>query len=287
MKSSMIVMVALLAASYTNAQIKNAKTETVKVYGNCSMCETTIEKAAAKKKVSVVNWNQDTKMATITYNSKKTTLEAVLKNIALAGYDNEKFLAPDEAYNNLPGCCKYERSGKRIPVGVSPETNKSINDNIPAGEGMNTPPIQANELKPVFDAYFMLKDELVNTDATAAADKAKTLSDAIKNVGMEKLSSDVHAVWMKVFNDLKKDAELMMTTKDVEKQRSRFITLSHNMYDLIKIAGTGETIYYQFCPMANNGKGANWLSRDNNIKNPYYGSDMLTCGKTVETIKKQ
>ena len=66
-------MVALLAASYTNAQIKNAKTETVKVYGNCSMCETTIEKAAAKKKVSVVNWNQDTKMATITYNSKKTT----------------------------------------------------------------------------------------------------------------------------------------------------------------------------------------------------------------------
>jgi hypothetical protein len=38
--------------------------------------------------------------------------------------------------------------------------------------------------------------------------------------------------------------------------------------------------------MANSGKGANWLSKENAIKNPYYGSSMLTCGKTVEIIEK-
>ena len=51
-------------------------------------------------------------MATITYNSKKTDVDAVLKSIALSGYDNLKYLAPDDAYNKLPGCCKYEREKK-------------------------------------------------------------------------------------------------------------------------------------------------------------------------------
>lgn len=108
---SIILMAAvvLLSTSACQSQINNAKTETVKVYGNCGMCETTIEKAANKKKISKADWNEETKIASITYDSKKTTLDAVLKNIALAGYDNQSFLAPDAAYNKLPGCCKYER----------------------------------------------------------------------------------------------------------------------------------------------------------------------------------
>ena len=63
------------------------------------------------------------------------------------------------------------------------------------------------------------------------------------------------------------------------------MTLSKNMYALIKISKTEKPIYYQFCPMSNNGRGANWLSKENDVKNPYYGSKMLSCGKTVEIIK--
>lgn len=55
--------------------------------------------------------------------------------------------------------------------------------------------------------------------------------------------------------------------------------------DLIKVSKQETPIYYQFCPMANNGKGANWLSKENVVKNPYYGSMMLSCGKVTETIK--
>ena len=57
------------------------------------------------------------------------------------------------------------------------------------------------------------------------------------------------------------------------------------MYQLMKVSKTKTPIYVQHCPMANDGKGANWLSKENQVKNPYYGSKMMTCGKTVETLK--
>ena len=101
MKSIKILMAITVLLSFTacNAQIKNAKTESVKIYGNCGMCETTIEKAGNKKKIAKVDWNKDTKMATITYDAKKTNQDAILKRIALSGYDSDKFLAPDDVYN--------------------------------------------------------------------------------------------------------------------------------------------------------------------------------------------
>ena len=57
------------------------------------------------------------------------------------------------------------------------------------------------------------------------------------------------------------------------------------MHDLLLVAKFDTPVYYQFCPMANGGKGANWLSKENAVKNPYYGAQMMTCGKVVETIK--
>ena len=96
---------------------------------------------------------------------------------------------------------------------------------------------------------------------------------------------DVHTVWMKILNDLKEDAEHINNTKDIAHQRDHFMSLSTNMYALIKVAKPTETVYYQFCPMADNGNGANWLSKENVVKNPYYGSKMLTCGSVQETIK--
>ncbi len=98
--------IVLSSTTICQFQINNTKTETVKVYGNCGVCETTIEKAANHKEISNADRNEETKMATITFDSSKTNVEAVLKSIAVAGYDNEKYLAPDAAYNKLPGCCK-------------------------------------------------------------------------------------------------------------------------------------------------------------------------------------
>jgi copper chaperone CopZ len=112
MKSLLKIVVAitlLLSSVVMTAQIKNLKTETVKIYGNCGMCKKTIEKAGNLKDVATVNWNKDTKMAILTYDSAKTNQGEILKKIALAGYDSEKIKAKKEDYENLPGCCQYDR----------------------------------------------------------------------------------------------------------------------------------------------------------------------------------
>jgi hypothetical protein len=142
-----------------------------------------------------------------------------------------------------------------------------------------------NQLKVVFDNYFTLKDALVKTDGYLASTNAKKLLLSINAIDMAKLSNEEHTVWMKVMKDLTFDTEHIEETKDAGHQREHFITLSDNMYQLMKISEQATTTYYQHCPMANGGKGANWLSKETEIKNPYYGSKMMSCGKVIETIK--
>lgn len=283
MNSLRYIMTALVMLSFIacNAQIKNSKTETVKIYGNCGMCKSTIEKAGNLKKVANVDWNKDTKIATITYDTTKTNQDEILKRIALSGYDSDKFLAPDDVYANLHGCCQYERVNKSVT-----ETEPSI---TATHDHSNLTTIsekqETNQLKAVFESYFAVKDALVKTDGNTASLKAKDLSNAISAVKMETLTTDEHNVWMKVMKDLLFDAEHISDTKDIGHQRDHFMSLSKNMYELIKVSKSETPVYYQYCPMANGGKGANWLSKENAIKNPYYGSQMLTCGSTIETIK--
>ena len=282
-----MIAITVLLSTTSNAQIKNAKTENVKIHGNCGMCETKIEKAGNIKKIANVDWNQDTQMATITFDATKTNQDEVLKRIALVGYDSDKFLAPDDVYNNLHGCCQYDRVAK-VPVkeGVKTEVAKENHNNH--GNHTETPKVEVqevNQLKVVFDNYFVVKDAMISSDGNTTSIASKELLVSINNVKMDKLEMDVHVVWMKVLNQIKEDAEHIADTKDIKHQREHFATLSKDIYELIKVAKYNVPVYFQFCPMYNDGKGANWLSKENAVKNPYYGSMMLTCGKTVETIK--
>jgi copper chaperone CopZ len=269
-KITMMLCIASTSLASCEAQVKNAKTETVKIFGNCGMCETTIETAGNVNKVAKVDWDKDTKMAILTYDSTKTNQDEILKRIALAGYDSDKFFAPDDVYSNLHGCCQYERVTKTSEV-KSAVTEESIQNN--------------DQFKSIFDKYFTLKDALLKSDGNLASSIAKELLSNINAINMTKLSTDEHNVWMKVMKDLAFDTEHIEETKDVGHQRDHFTSLSKNMYALIKVSKQETPIYYQNCPMYNDGKGANWLSKESTIKNPYYGSQMLTCGKTVETIK--
>lgn len=287
MKSiSKILMAITVLLSFTacNAQIKNAKTESVHIYGNCDMCKTTIEKAGNLKKIAKVDWNKDTKMAMLTYDAKKTNQDEILKRIALSGYDSDKFLAPDNAYAKLESCCQYERKSKVVAKMEMPKADSSkmsMHDHT----AMTEIKAEVPQLKAVFDNYFALKDALVKTDGNTASTKATDLLTVISAVKMEKLAMDEHMAWMKVMKDLAFDAEHISETKDPSHQRDHFTTLSKNMYALMKVSKQETPTYFQHCPMANDGKGADWLSKENAIKNPYFGSQMLSCGKTVETIK--
>ncbi|MCL9804568.1 DUF3347 domain-containing protein [Flavobacterium amniphilum] len=286
MKKSIQNIVLLLSIAVFSvsceAQIKNAKKETVKISGNCEMCEETIEKAGNLKKIASVDWDKDTKVAAISYDETKTNKEEILKRIALAGYDSPLFLAPEDAYKDLPECCQYKRQFKQEVVKTTAEETAHNHDNHSDSKEVKQ---EKNQLANVFQNYFQLKDALVNSDGNKASGISKELSTALSQVKMELLDNEVHMVWMKVNTDLNEDAAHIADTKDIKHQRDHFITLSKNIYALMKTGKLSEPIYYQFCPMANDGKGANWLSKENAVKNPYYGSMMLTCGKTVETLK--
>ena len=282
-----MVAICVLLSTSIQAQIKNAKNETVKIYGNCGMCKTKIEKAGNIKKIANVDWNHDTQMATITYDATKTNQDEILKRIALVGYDSDKFLAPDDAYNNLHGCCQYDRVAK-VPAKKENKTIAGNEDHSNHGNHSETASAitqNENQLKAVFDNYFLVKDALITSDGTNAALATKEFLAAVNNVKMDKLDMEVHIVWMKVLDPIKEGAEHIKNTKDVQIQRNYFTVLSKDIYALIKVAKYETPVYYQFCPMFNDGKGANWLSKENAVKNPYYGSTMLSCGKTVETIK--
>ncbi|MBK6932848.1 MAG: heavy-metal-associated domain-containing protein [Saprospirales bacterium] len=102
------------------------KTETFQVVGNCGMCKSKIEKAALGAGVTKANWDTDTDQLSITFDPAKVSTDAVQQAIARVGYDNAGYKAPDEAYDGLHGCCKYDRSerpetAKPLPAATAPK----------------------------------------------------------------------------------------------------------------------------------------------------------------------
>lgn len=93
----------------TTEVVNGLATSTFKVWGNCDMCKETIEGSLKADGIDKAEWDTESKMINVSYNSDKITLDQIQKNIASAGYDNEKYKGDDNAYSALPECCQYER----------------------------------------------------------------------------------------------------------------------------------------------------------------------------------
>jgi mercuric ion binding protein len=112
-KTIVIAVFAIVLGATTYAQMTDhskmatTKTETFKVSGNCESCKARIEKAAKVDGVTKAEWSVEKKVLTLVYDPSKVKSDDVLKKIAAAGHDTEKFKADDKAYSSLPGCCKY------------------------------------------------------------------------------------------------------------------------------------------------------------------------------------
>ena len=116
MKLKFFISIILLTGALNLHAQETPKTDTVaemttkfKVYGNCGMCEKRIEKAAKIDGVRLADWDEDSKMITVTFNPEKVKPGRIHKAIAAVGHDTDKVKAPDEVYAELPECCLYER----------------------------------------------------------------------------------------------------------------------------------------------------------------------------------
>jgi len=147
-----------------------------------------------------------------------------------------------------------------------------------------TPNDFKSSLNVSMDAYFELKDALVETNAGLASEKAAALAASIEAVSTEGLSAEAALLWDVAGKDAMAASNAIVSETDVEVQREHFEPLSNAFIDMVKAYGPFEnTIFRQTCPMVRNGS-ADWLSREENIMNPYHGSRMLRCGSVVERI---
>jgi hypothetical protein len=110
---NLILVVALFFIGFSaQAQVKknkNAKHE-IAVSGNCEQCQIRIQNAAyLVRGVKSAIWSVETNQLSLILNEEKTTITDVKKAVAKAGHDVDEFKTDDQTYENLPGCCQYER----------------------------------------------------------------------------------------------------------------------------------------------------------------------------------
>ncbi len=131
----------------------------------------------------------------------------------------------------------------------------------------------------IIDSYLLIKNALVSGDKDAAAKGATMMLTSFSNFNMSQLSEAQHKEYMEIIESAKEHAEHIIKSP-IDHQREHFESLSTDVIDLITLLGTDKTLYQDYCPM----KKVSWLSETKTIKNPFYGSKMLTCGNIKNQI---
>lgn len=132
--------------------------------------------------------------------------------------------------------------------------------------------------------YLTLKNALTKDDTKGAAIAGKALYATVNSMNPNSIDAKLKKEYLDIADDAKEHAEHIGANADkLEHQREHFEMLSKDINDLVKLFGTKQKLYQDYCPMANDGKGAMWISEVKDIKNPYMGSKMLTCGSVKKT----
>lgn len=137
--------------------------------------------------------------------------------------------------------------------------------------------------------YYSLKDALVASDSTkanTASGKLIGLADSLKISEIQGDSTGMIKETAKTFTGtISGSAQALMKESTLEAKRKEFEMISDALWSLTRtVRYDGEKVYYQFCPMAFDNKGAYWLSNQSVIRNPYFGDEMLECGKVEDSV---
>lgn len=244
------------------------------------MWENTFVKIPLKTAFEVVAETLAVKAETTTVKTETPVVktETLPKTDAHAAHDMSKM---DKNTEGSPKTATAPKIDSNAGHDMPKMNNKPSNT-----EGVQTADLKA-QFAPVLAAYYGVKDALVGDNPKLAATQAKALKTALGAIDTKNWTPKQRVAYDVVAKKLDTDAEhIGDNAGKIDHQREHFITLSSNMSSIVKsLKINEEATYLQFCPMANDGKGAYWLSKDNKVKNPYYGKSMLTCGSVKETLK--
>jgi Cu(I)/Ag(I) efflux system membrane fusion protein len=142
-----------------------------------------------------------------------------------------------------------------------------------------TPSVFKQQLNELAIQYLALKDGFVATNIDSTTRVAGDFLKALKNVDMSLIKGDAHLYWMEQLDVLKSHGQEIVEIPDIEDQRRQFSFLSDALINAIQSFGVeGTNLYIQYCPMAFNNEGADWISDEEQIRNPYFGDKMMKCG---------
>lgn len=156
----------------------------------------------------------------------------------------------------------------------------------PEVKTLKVPEEFTKQLTAFVQSYLPVKNALVKTDVQGAQKAINPAKSSLSKVDMKLLEGKAHDIWMKLLRPMEGSLDKISKSSDVEEQRKHFETLSDNLIEAVEYFGVVEdTIYRQYCPMAFRDEGAYWLSGEKEIRNPYFGDQMLTCGEVKETYQ--
>lgn len=152
------------------------------------------------------------------------------------------------------------------------EKKEEMTEELVKLDPKENPRIKDDLLNAIYQQYLRLSEALINADSNAAREAGNAVA-----LGANVLKENMFMANV--------GAKISMAT-DIEVQRSLFEELSNEMIRKIKASGisSGE-IYIEHCPMALDDKGAAWLSNHKEIRNPYYGEGMMSCGEIKEILR--
>ena len=173
-----------------------------------------------------------------------------------------------------------------LSCGEKPSTSESQEETHASGDASSANSVSVSSSKTtsgIIDAYLAVKDALVADDAVTAATKSADLVAALKSYDIAGAQANDPEELERLQVEATGFAE-KLAGADIAAQRESFQALSVVLKDVLKIAGTDRTLYHQYCPMYKGNTGGMWLSASEDVKNPLFGSSMLTCGRVEETL---
>ena len=252
-----------------------------------SLCSKSKEETINIKKINMKNIITSLALIAITFtacnsgNNKSTDVQTTNKDSVTSTTNAGQVYAcpmhPEITGKKGEACSKCGMELKEVK-NEPPQTQS----NVPVSANTKT----AVSIKEIVNTYLQLKNAFAKDNTNDAATAANKLGSTFKNFDKTTLSASQRKVFEDISDDAGEHAEhIGKNGGNIEHQREHLEMLSKDIYDLVKAFGSNQVLYKDFCPMYNKGKGAFWLSETKEIKNPYLGKAMPTCGTVKEEIK--
>lgn len=142
-----------------------------------------------------------------------------------------------------------------------------------------------SSLRQVVEAYLTGKDAFLKSDLEASISGFETFTNKLEEIGEHGLSGNGHMAWMESYDRLTEHASELMSSDNIDNARHAFRALSLELAKAVKKFGVDGVVYHQYCPMAIDSDGAMWLSRNEQIQNPYTPDTMRGCGEVIERLE--